>query len=119
VFRVLVTSGVEDALAMAEDALGGGNVGRVMRAACADGAAYEKANHHYVNRTGNAQRLTRARTIENTNGRAAVEIVAGAEYASYLYRAGFTELDYAAGQTRIAIELALDDLSKRAAGVLS
>jgi hypothetical protein len=95
--------------------LSGTNIARTMRAIAADWATYEKKNHRYVNRTGNAQRSTRARTTADARDYVSIDLIAGADYASFLNARGFSQIDTAGIYAAKGIQNALENMAARIA----
>lgn len=78
------------------------NIDRKMRHAVEDAAAFERANHTYINRTGNLEKSTIGRvTKDGSEFEVALEM--SMPYASYVVDKGLSKID-------IAAKMAEDDI---------
>jgi hypothetical protein len=79
------------------------NIDRKMRHAVEDAAAFERANHTYINRTGNLEKSTIGKVTKNLNEFEA-SLQMNMSYASCVVDKGFSKIDVAAKMAEAEIE---------------
>jgi hypothetical protein len=72
----------------------------------------ERQGHAYTNRTGNAERSTRAR-IARTSNAIDIDAEAGADYASYLDRGGWSDFSSLMGEAMAEIDNGVEAINRR------
>lgn len=88
---------------------------RAMAQTVAEAARAERSTHAYTNRTGNAQRTTRARIVERSANSIEIEGEAGAEYASHLARGGWSDIDGYMGNAQVDVLNGIELINRRLA----
>jgi hypothetical protein len=86
---------------------------RAMAQTVAEAARAERQTHPYTNRTGNAQRSTRASIVSRAANDIEIEAEAGAEYASYLARGGWSDFDGIMGNAQVDILNGIELINRR------
>ena len=79
------------------------NIDRKMRHAVEDAAAFERANHMYINRTGNLERSTIGKVTKD-GAEFEITLEMGMDYASYVADKGLSKIDVAAKMAEAEIE---------------
>ena len=88
---------------------------RAMAQTIAAAARTERQTHPYTNRTGNAQRSTRARVVSRSANAIEIDAEAGAEYASYLARGGWSDFEGIMGNAQMDVLDGIDLIGRRLA----
>jgi hypothetical protein len=79
------------------------NIDRKMRHAVEEAAAFERANHTYINRTGNLEKSTVGRIVKSGD-EFEMTLEMGMDYASYVVDKGLSKIDVAAKMAEADIE---------------
>ena len=82
---------------------------REIQTAAKMGAAFERANHTYVSRSGDLQRSTQGKLIRKSREEIRAELSASAPYASYVQRRGFMAI----GEASIRVGQAIEDAMRK------
>ncbi len=77
------------------------------------GAAFERTQHEYQNRTTDLQTSTKAVVDQKSRARAQVSLEMGMPYASYIRRKGLSEIDSASVRARDEFQDWAEDMPKR------
>lgn len=109
--------GLDDVLALTADAQAEllREFPRAMAQVVSEAARTERLTHPYTNRTGNAQRSTRARITDRSANTLEIEATAGAEYASYLARNGWSDFDGIMGNAQIDVLNGIELINRKLA----
>lgn len=93
-----------------------GSLGKRMLSVAKVGAEYEKGHKTYQDRTGNLKKSTKGVAKENRKDNVEVDLEMGMDYASFVKRRGYSEIDAAAKLTEGGIQDQIDAIAKAITG---
>lgn len=88
---------------------------RVMKSILDVAALEERSSHEYNNQSGDLQRSTRARIDQSGRDETVVELEMAEDYASYVVKAGLSNIEEEAKLAENGIEIVLNAMADRIA----